>query len=71
MMSDAIHFSSKFHYTSYFPPQRLYLRSMSSFKRSRSTVKMQENVSNKVRHGPGTSKNFQNGRAGENQIVLA
>ena len=32
MMSDAIHFSSKFHYTSYFPPQRLYVRSMSSFK---------------------------------------
>ena len=44
---------------------------MSSFKRSRSTVKMQENVSNKVRHGPGTSKKFQNGRACENQIVLA
>ena len=29
---DEIHFSCKFHYISYFPPQRFYLRSMSSFK---------------------------------------
>ena len=49
MMSDAIHFSSKFHYI--FFTSTIVCKVNEFIQRSRSTVKMQENVL----HGPDAS----------------